>query len=596
MLKLYAKNDDQSMIHLVMKDLSMKSLIITLSVFFVSCAHHNHLKKSNMIGEQFTKEFSKTSPELGSSLGYKEFDRFGSNPSKEKEKKELALLDKWDAKLKNLIAETENKNLKVDYLVLHEKVKMFKEQYNINKKLSYIDIPHATRSVYYSLFTLINPQSPKERKLAAVDRFNDYMSEKGKLNYIAALKSEIKRNLKENPGPKTYPYIGELKKYLEDSPTLVKGIEKLLAMSGRDDWKSSYQLFKKEIKDYNNYVKKTFLTKARKSASLPREMYLLQLKNMGNELSPEQLIRDGKKDFEKLYKEYEKVAKRIAKKNNLKKDSPYAIIKFLKTKQVTKLEDVIKLYNDSSDRLEEIIRKNNLVSLPKRKLKIRFAGDAESKAQPVPHLNPPPLIDNDGIVPEFVVPTASDGKLAFDDFTYQAAAMILTAHEGRPGHDLQFSRMLENETSLIRARYAMNSVNVEGWGLYAEDLVYPYLTDEQKMSALQLRLMRIARYFLDPMVQTNLVGQKDVINTFHYRLGISKAFAGLEYQRYAFRAPGQAPSYYRGLLNIRKFKKSLMASLGALNEKCFNDTLISFGLLPHNYISEFRDEFQKCRK
>ncbi len=66
------------------------------------------------------------------------------------------------------------------------------------------------------------------------------------------------------------------------------------------------------------------------------------------------------------------------------------------------------------------------------------------------------------------------------------------------GHDVQFSSMLDGNVSLIRARYAFNNVNTEGWGLYAEDLVFPYLSQKEQLVALQTRLWRIARTFLDP--------------------------------------------------------------------------------------------------
>ena len=62
-----------------------------------------------------------------------------------------------------------------------------------------------------------------------------------------------------------------------------------------------------------------------------------------------------------------------------------------------------------------------------------------------------------------------------EDFTFDAATWTLTAHEARPGHELQFASMVENGVSLARALFAFNSVNVEGWALYAEAETQPYL-------------------------------------------------------------------------------------------------------------------------
>ena len=241
----------------------------------------------------------------------------------------------------------------------------------------------------------------------------------------------------------------------------------------------------------------------------------------------------------------------------MKENNPSSVINFLKKKQVTSEKEVSELYHLMTNRLEKIIIDNKLVSLPSQKLKIRFAGDAESKANPVPHLVPP-------------------------------------AHEGRPGHDLQFSRMLEVPTSIIRARYAMNSVNVEGWALYAEDLVYPFLTDEEKLIALQARLWRVARYFLDPMVNLEKISSDNITKIFHDELGVSKEMSELEYQRYAFRDPGQATAYYQGLLNIQELKNFLVGEYGEFNLKCFNDTLLSFGMMPHGLIKLFKEKFQRC--
>lgn len=46
--------------------------------------------------------------------------------------------------------------------------------------------------------------------------------------------------------------------------------------------------------------------------------------------------------------------------------------------------------------------------------------------------------------------------------------------------------------------FAFNSVNVEGWGLYAEAEMKPFEPLDGQLIALQHRLLRAARAFLDP--------------------------------------------------------------------------------------------------
>jgi len=88
--------------------------------------------------------------------------------------------------------------------------------------------------------------------------------------------------------------------------------------------------------------------------------------------------------------------------------------------------------------------------------------------------------------------------------------------------------------------------------------------------------------------------QKTSQNLWDGVLGVSKVMAGLEYERYAFGEPGQATAYYHGLLNIIELKEYLSLEYGQMQMKCFNDTLLSFGLLPHKQIRIFKEQFRKC--
>src|SRR3546814_6437680 len=97
---------------------------------------------------------------------------------------------------------------------------------------------------------------------------------------------------------------------------------------------------------------------------------------------------------------------------------------------------------------------------------MRLGSTAESAAQPAPHFLPAPLVGNTGQQGQFVLPVSvpnPDGSsLEYDDFNFESAAWTLSAHEGRPGHELQFTAMVERGISLARTLFAFNSVNVEG--------------------------------------------------------------------------------------------------------------------------------------
>ena len=111
--------------------------------------------------------------------------------------------------------------------------------------------------------------------------------------------------------------------------------------------------------------------------------------------------------------------------------------------------------------------------------------------------------------------------------------------------------MVERGVSLARTMFAFNSVNVEGWALYAEAEMVPYEPLDGQMIALQFRLLRAARAMLDPMLNLGLTDRANGERVLMEQVGLSKAMATQELDRYMVRMPGQAGSYFYGYTRIR---------------------------------------------
>jgi uncharacterized protein (DUF885 family) len=203
-------------------------------------------------------------------------------------------------------------------------------------------------------------------------------------------------------------------------------------------------------------------------------------------------------------------------------------------------------------------------------------------------MDPPRLLGNKGEQGEFVLPLSipaptgsKEAEQKYDDFTYAAASWTLTAHEARPGHELQFDSMVERGVSLARANYAFNSTNVEGWGLYSEAMVLPYMPPEGQLVSLCLRLQRAARAFLDPELQQGKWTFDSAREFLEKEVVLSPAFATAEVERYTFRLPGQATSYFYGFVKMRALRKDAEAKLGAkFSAQAFHDAILAEGLLP----------------
>ncbi|MCK6597857.1 MAG: DUF885 domain-containing protein, partial [Bdellovibrionaceae bacterium] len=531
------------------------NLFIVLFLFLSNCAHYSQqttnsylqkplwIQQSDKLAEEFTKSLSALQPELGSEMGYTEFDRFGLLLSYQTEELNRKLFIQWIERLNKEITQTFDEDLKTDLSVLKNWLQNQINNIDNSKSAQEVEFVPAVKFIYQSLQTLINPQTSIERKQASVDRFKIYVQgDNQHLPLLEAIRKNFQARLKKYKGLNPLlPYIGEVQQYLKDTDTYVAGIEKLLKSSGRSDWNTDLKKFKKQSFAYNKFIKKEILSHSRKDPRVPINIYTQILKRRGIVRSPEELISTGLNDYQKLYQKFYEQARMVANKNGFKKTTPAEVIKILKSQPVKSVNEVEVLYRNADKRLEKIMIENDLISVPTSALRIRIASEAESKAVPVPHLIPPPLINNHGTRPEFVVPNSSVG-IPFDDFSSSYAAIVLTAHEGRPGHDMQFSHILDKGVSAIRSRYAANNVNIEGWALYAEDLVYPYLTSEEQLFAIQTRLWRIARMFLDPQLQLGQISDQRVIDVFTKELGVSTTMANLELRRYKYDDIGQAPS------------------------------------------------------
>ena len=132
-----------------------------------------------------------------------------------------------------------------------------------------------------------------------------------------------------------------------------------------------------------------------------------------------------------------------------------------------------------------------------------------------------------------------------------------------------------------RAVFAWNSANVEGWGLYAESIMQEHLPLEGQFFALYMRLLRAARSFLDPMLNVGMLTPQQAKVFLMKELLLSEPMAAQEIDRYTSWMPGQAPSYYYGLMKLQSLRTQTEILLGDMfDQLAFHDFILGQGLLP----------------
>jgi uncharacterized protein (DUF885 family) len=446
------------------------------------------------------------------------------------------------------------------------------------------------QTIFFGEFGLLQDQIEAKRRPSALARLKRYTGiDKG----YTPLTEQAKAQFEKATADKNLlgPYKGQVEQDLANTQSYVDGIRKLYAKYKIGGADKALDAFESQLKDYDAWVRSTVLPRARDDFKLPPDLYADNLKNVGLDIPPDELIAKAELAYAEIRNEMRAIAPLVAKERGLGVTDYRDVIRALKKDTIAR-DRVEPTYHDVIGRIEDIIRREHIVTLPERQMLMRIASDAETAAQPAPHMDPPPLIGNKGERGTFVLTmgnpaTGGNAAEVYDDFNHQGGTWTLTAHEGRPGHELQFSAMVERGVSLARSVFAFNSVNVEGWALYSEAEMKPFEPLEGHLFALQARLQRAARAILDPMINLGRISKERAMEVLTEEVMLSPGYARQEVDRYTFRAPGQATSYFYGYTKLMELRAETEIALGRkFDRQAFNDFVIGQGLLPPALLRE----------
>jgi len=445
--------------------------------------------------------------------------------------------------------------------------------------LNYVNVGEL---VYGGLRALLDTRNKPARRQLALVRLKRYAGKEAGYTPIATLVRARSEERLAN-GKLIGPYVGEVEEGLNNNATYLDGIEELFRKDGLQGWEADFAALKAQVKDYDDWVRARILPRARKDVRLPEAVYVNRLAGVGVDIAPAEMIERASFDFQEVRDQMQVVAATIAAQKKLLSPDYRDVMRELK-KTAIPGDQLLPYYRERLKDIEGIIRARDLVTLPAREANIRAATPAEAARTPAPFMNPPRLIGNTGEYGEFVIPLSNPNaksKERMNDFDFAAMAWTLAAHEARPGHELQFASMVEQGMSVARARFAFNSTNVEGWGLYSEALVLPYMPAEGQLASLHARLLRMARAMLDPMINLGRMTPAQAKAFLMKEVALSEPFAQSEVDRYAYRSPGQATAYYYGYVKLRALKTLAEIELGErFKLKAFNDFVIAQGILP----------------
>jgi hypothetical protein len=556
-------------------------LTMLLASGSVLAAAPEWVARSDAYTQPVLKDTGKYQPEESTELGDESFDTAVADFKPRDYERQLADTEKRLQALRRERALEKDVKVRQDLDILIDSREKLIAGMKLERQylLNYVNVGEL---VYGGLRALLDTRNKPARQKLALVRLKRYAGTESGYTPIATL---VRARTEERLAGKGLigPYVGEVEDGLNNNATYMNGIEELLKKDGLAGWEADFAALKAQVKAYDEWVKSRILPRARKEVRLPEPVYVNRLVDVGVDITPGQMIERASFDFQEVRDQMQVVAGTIAAQKKLLSPDYRDVMRELK-KTAIPADQLLPYYRERLKDIEGIIRAHNLVTLPARDANIRTASPAEAARTPSPFMNPPRMIGNTGEYGEFVIPLANPNaksKERMDDFDYAAVSWGVTAHEARPGHELQFASMVEQGMSVARARFAFNSANVEGWGLYSEALVLPYMPPEGQLAALQIRLLRMARAMLDPMINTGRMTPEQAKAFLMKEVVLSEPFAQSEVDRYSYRSPGQATAYYYGYVKLRALKTLAEIELGErFNLKAFNDFIIAQGILP----------------
>jgi hypothetical protein len=581
----------------------MRNLLAGLLVIALGCTaapslaqeQADWIERSNEYTMGLIEAEAEFSPEGASQTGLEQYDGLAMDLGPNLSERYIAAMQAKLAEFQAAQARESDPLVRQDLQILIDSIEQSIEGTQLSDRLTldWYDIPRTAFGVFNGL---LDDQVEPERRQTAKELLERYT---GLHPGTTPLTELAKARWAESQGEgKVGPFRGSVEDTLSKTDTYIAGIRELFQRYQIEGAEAALDAMERQFREFAEWERATVLPAAREDFRLPPEVYAHRLETVGIDLPPEELISRGRRGFYETRQQMQALAPHVAAKFGFDRTDYPSVIAELKKRTIPE-EQMEAHYAEVLGELQEIAARENVVTLPDYPVNMRLGTEAENAASPAPHMRPPRLIGNTGEQGTFVLTTgvAEGSEMQANDFNFGAAAWTLSVHEGRPGHELQFAQMVERGVSQARVLYAFNSVNVEGWALYAEAEMLPYEPVEGQLIALQHRLLRASRAMLDPMLNLGLADPETAERILAEEAMFSPAMVKQEVDRYTFRSPGQAGSYYYGYSRLIDLRTATELALGdKFDRQAFNDFIVAQGLLPIELLSEaVREQFIPAR-
>ncbi|HET7611299.1 MAG TPA: DUF885 family protein, partial [Rhodanobacteraceae bacterium] len=315
--------------------------------------------QSNAYAQVLLKTLAEFNPEFASQFGLPGYDDkvVDLKPNVDVRSRK-ALAEARDA-LKADLAKTTDANVREDLEIMIHAADRFIESSKLQDQymLPYTDIG---QTIFQGEFGLLQDQVAAARRPHALARLKCYV---GMAPGCAPVTKEAEALFEAKAGDKKLlgPYKAEVEQNLANTKRYVDGIRKLYAKYKIEGAGPALDALQQQLDDYSAWVKSTVLPRARTDARLPEPIYADNLKNVGIDIPPQELMKQAQKSFMEIQNEMKTLAPYVARVEGFAPTTDYrTVIKDLKKQQLDR-DNIESYYQTVIDKIEAIIRDQHIV-------------------------------------------------------------------------------------------------------------------------------------------------------------------------------------------------------------------------------------------
>jgi len=231
---------------------------------------------------------------------------------------------------------------------------------------------------------------------------------------------------------------------------------------------------------------------------------------------------------------------------------------------ITQAEDYIAAFQPKLDGL--------FITKPKAPLVVKRVEEFREKSAPPAFYNPP---TPDGSRPGIFYVNLYDTK-ELPKWNLEA----IVYHEAIPGHHMQIAIAQELQDVPTFRKFAFFGAYIEGWGLYSERLPKElgfYQDPYSDFGRLNAQIWRAARLVVDSGIHAKKWTRQQAIDYMVENTPLAPEVVAREVDRYIVN-PGQATSYYIGLIKMLELREKAKKALGdKFDLRGFHDAVITSG-------------------